>query len=77
MNHRPSENHTRTFEALTQYKFPSEQESTLSSQFHDKLAIETHSSATGSFPLDFCRILASLWRQCIDEKLVSFWSSQL
>ncbi|KAI9663165.1 MAG: hypothetical protein M1821_008213 [Bathelium mastoideum] len=69
MNHRPSDDHPRTFEALAHYSFPSKQDSTLASQLSENLASQVYLTAATGFPLKFCRILTILWRQCIDEKL--------
>ncbi|KAF2231126.1 hypothetical protein EV356DRAFT_452629 [Viridothelium virens] len=69
MNHRTSEDHARTFEVLSQYKLASKPDTTLSSQLNDEMAFRTYNNMESSFPIEFCRILISLWRQCVNERI--------
>ena len=71
MNHRPSAGQTRTVEALALYRLPSKQDSTLSSQLNDRLAIQSYNDADNGFCIELCRTLISLWQQCVDEQFVS------
>ncbi|SMY28251.1 unnamed protein product [Zymoseptoria tritici ST99CH_1A5] len=66
LNHRPHEGHARTVEQMAKYSFPSRPEHSLASIFIDKITYEAN--AGNDLPLMVCRVLLTLWSQCLDDK---------
>ena len=64
LNHRPHADSPRTFESLTDFAFPSEQDKKLSTILLDKIDSITDDSFSSSVGL----VILSLWQQCLDEK---------
>ncbi|KAL8853872.1 MAG: hypothetical protein Q9221_001343 [Calogaya cf. arnoldii] len=71
MNHRMSIDGKRTFEALSNFSYPSKTDTTLSTIFLDKMSALSVRNEVGHFPVALATIIIAMWKQCIDEK---YWS---
>ncbi|OMP82195.1 hypothetical protein BK809_0006505, partial [Diplodia seriata] len=65
MNHRPAGLRVRTFEAFTEFAFPSLPDRLLSSVIYDGISL--YHDESSDFPIHFCRILLSVWNRCAQE----------
>ena len=74
LDHRIRFNEKRSFEMLTNFAYPSDANTALSSLFLDRLAKLRFNHDTGDFPAALGLIVISLWSRCIEEKYVSFMS---
>ena len=67
LDRRIARHEKRTFEILTDYMFPSDQRSTLSSLFIDRMTPLSTKQDVGSFPTAVGDIILSLWSRCLQE----------
>lgn len=70
LNHRLEHGGKRSFEALTNFAYPSQPTTTLSTVFLDNLASLGYNQDFEDFPAALGMILMALWSQCIQEKYV-------
>jgi hypothetical protein len=70
MNHRPYEEHVRTFEAFAKTCFPSEPDRTLASLFGDRVGVNS-SADVEAFAQDIASIMLDFWSRCLEEKHVA------
>ncbi|KAL9600069.1 MAG: hypothetical protein Q9219_003439 [cf. Caloplaca sp. 3 TL-2023] len=70
MNHRITVGSKRTFEALSEYSYPSKPDTTLSTIYLDKMAALGARHDVDNFPAALSQIVISMWKQCVDEQ---FW----
>ncbi|CAO1600321.1 hypothetical protein XANCAGTX0491_004013 [Xanthoria calcicola] len=71
MNHRMNISGKRTFEALSDFAYPSKTDTSLSTIFLDKVSALSVRNDVGHFPVALALVIISMWKQCVDEK---FWS---
>ncbi|CAL8575862.1 hypothetical protein XPA_001762 [Xanthoria parietina] len=71
MNHRMNISGKRTFEALSDFAYPSKTDTRLSTIFLDKVSALGVRNDVGHFPVALALVIISMWKQCVDEK---FWS---
>lgn len=67
LNHRIKPDEPRSFEALANYKFPSDSARALSSLLLDKLSALSVKTDVENFPAALSLNIISLWQQCINE----------
>ena len=67
LDRRVARHEKRTFEILTDYMFPSDQRSTLSSLFIDRMTPLSAKQDLESFPTAVGEIILSLWSRCLQE----------
>ncbi|KAL8765242.1 MAG: hypothetical protein Q9209_007635 [Squamulea sp. 1 TL-2023] len=70
MNHRMDLDGKRTFEALSDFSYPSRTDITLSTVFLDKMSALSAKSDIDQFPVALASLIISMWKQCVDEKYV-------
>lgn len=71
LNHRIELDGKRSLEALADFAFPNKSDVPMSTLFLDRMATLQASIDIEHFPVDLAVIVASLWKQCVDEK---YWS---
>ncbi|KAI4286074.1 MAG: hypothetical protein L6R38_000191 [Xanthoria sp. 2 TBL-2021] len=71
MNHHMNIDGKRTFEALSDFSYPSKTNTTLSTIFLDKMAALSVRNDVEHFPVALSLVIISMWKQCVDEK---FWN---
>lgn len=72
LDHRPSENHLRTIEALGNYALPSKPEESFESIILGQIpTLGFKRPSSTDLPIEFCELLISIWSKCLDEKYVS------
>ncbi|KAI4095786.1 MAG: hypothetical protein LQ339_007149 [Xanthoria mediterranea] len=71
MNHRMNISGKRTFEALSDFAYPSKTDTSLSTIFLDKVSALSVRNDVEHFPVALALVIISMWKQCVDEK---FWS---
>ncbi|KAL8672541.1 MAG: hypothetical protein Q9168_003008 [Polycauliona sp. 1 TL-2023] len=70
MNHRMSINGRRTFEALSDFYYPSKMDTSLSTIFLDKISALSATNDGANISVDMILIIISMWKQCVDEKFL-------
>lgn len=70
MNHRIDVSGKRTFEALSDYAYPSKPDKALSTIFLDKMSALTSRSNNDNFPVALAQSVIAMWKQCVDEQFV-------
>ncbi len=70
MNHRMNISGKRTFEALSDFAYPSKTDTRLSTIFLDKVSALGVRNDVGHFPVALALVIISMWKQCVDEKFV-------
>ncbi|KAL8756952.1 MAG: hypothetical protein Q9184_004341 [Pyrenodesmia sp. 2 TL-2023] len=70
MNHRMDLGGKRTFEALSEYAYPSKPDRALSAVFLDKMSPLTTRRNIDNFPVAVAQVVIAMWQQCVDEQ---FW----
>ncbi|KAL8651468.1 MAG: hypothetical protein Q9226_004694 [Calogaya cf. arnoldii] len=63
MNHRMSVDGKRTFEALSNFSYPSKTDTTLSTIFLDKMSALSVRNDVGHFPVALAMIIIAMWKQ--------------
>lgn len=71
LNHRTELDGKRSLEALADFAFPNKSDVPMSSLFLDQMATLQAGIDIEHYPVDLAVIVASLWKQCVDEK---YWS---
>ncbi|KAL9615457.1 MAG: hypothetical protein Q9167_000135 [Letrouitia subvulpina] len=71
LNHRFELDGKRSLEALADFAFPNKSNVPISSLFLDQMATLQAGMNIDHYPVDLALIVASLWKQCVDEK---YWS---
>lgn len=70
MNHRICIDGKRTFEALSDFVYPSKTSTTLSTVFLDKMSALSARNNVEHFPVALASVIISMWKQCVEEKFV-------
>lgn len=70
MNHRIDVGGKRTFEALSDYVYPSKPDRALSTVFLDKMSALTSRRNIDNFPVAVAQIVIEMWQQCVNEQFV-------
>ncbi|KAL8721696.1 MAG: hypothetical protein Q9181_007653 [Wetmoreana brouardii] len=68
MNHRMSMHEKRTFEALSEYSYPSKPDTAMSTVFLDKTSVLNVRSDIDNFPVALAQVIVAMWKQCVDEQ---------
>lgn len=77
MNHRMNIDGKRTFEALSDFSYPSKANTTLSTIFLDKMSALSVRNDVEHFPVALSLVIISMWKQCVDEKFVPRFPTHL
>ncbi|KAI4279117.1 MAG: hypothetical protein L6R35_006064 [Caloplaca aegaea] len=70
MNHCMDCNGKRTFEALSEYAYPSKPNRALSTIFLDKISTLSSRRNTDNFSVALAQVVIAMWKECVDEQ---FW----
>ena len=70
LNHRLGIDKKRTFEALSDFSYPSKTDMTLSTIFLDKMSALSVRDDVEQFPVALALVVISMWKQCVDEQFV-------
>lgn len=70
MNHRLEIDGKRTFEALSDFAYPSKPNTALSTIFLDKMSSLSAKGDIDNFPVALVSIVIFMWKQCVDEQFV-------
>ncbi|KAL8811395.1 MAG: hypothetical protein Q9200_001829 [Gallowayella weberi] len=70
MNHRIEIGGKRTFEAMSDFSYPSKPDTALSTIFLDEMSNLSAKGDIENFPVALALIILSMWKQCVDEQ---FW----
>ncbi|KAL8889713.1 MAG: hypothetical protein Q9215_003067 [Flavoplaca cf. flavocitrina] len=68
MSHRICIDGRRTFEALSDFVYPSKTSTTLSTVFLDKMSALSARNDVEHFPVALASVIISMWKQCVEEK---------
>lgn len=69
-DHRPHNDHLRTFEEFTKLAFPSAPKASFASIILEKLPTLNTKQIPSDFPIEFCELIISLWKKCLAEEYV-------
>lgn len=71
MNHHIDLNAKRTFEALSEYLYPSNPDKVLSTILLDRMSTLSVKTDIDNFPVALASIVISMWKQCVEEQYVT------
>lgn len=70
MNHCRDVGEKRTFEALSDFAYPSKPNRALSTIFLDKMSTLRSRRNIDDFPVALAQIVIAMWKECVDEQFV-------
>lgn len=70
LDHRPSNGHLRTIEALGKYSLPSSNDESLAAVILGKIPLLGLRKQITELPVEFCELLISMWAMCVEGKYV-------
>jgi hypothetical protein len=70
LDHRVDANHLRTLEELGKHSLPSTPKESFQSIILGRIPELGVKKSSKDLPIDFCELLVSIWKNCLEEKYV-------